>query len=185
MTDQKVVCRVFIPGRARTKGSLKPAHQRGTAGRPCRVWLREDHDESKPWMRDMIAALKRDRAAGPLAESGPCAEPVEIHLFFRFERTPAAGGGYVPSHQTPWPTSMDIGDEDKLRRNVLDALTQSSVLADDRLSVGGMTYKRWCEAGEQPGVTVVTMTAPGVNNVLALEGLCVDQASGALDARYE
>jgi hypothetical protein len=152
-------------------------HRRGVAGGRCKVWLTEDHDTAKPWMRDMIAALQRERLTG----AGPVlsvTEPVEVHLFFRFERGREATSSHPiwPSHDTDWPTAMDIGDEDKLRRNVLDALTQSGVLADDRLSVGGMNYKRWCVAGEQPGVQIVVLTAPSPQTVQNREWTILDRA---------
>lgn len=168
MSEQREVVRLFIPGRSRTKGSLKIIHIRGRAGAKCTTRLTEDHAASKPWMRDMIVAFQRDRLTG----NGPalsCIVPVEIHLFFRFEQGRHDLGHPWPSHDTAWPTAMDIGDEDKLRRSVLDALTQSGVLADDRLSVGGMNYKRWCVAGEQPGVQVVVLTAPDPTFVRDLE----------------
>jgi Holliday junction resolvase RusA-like endonuclease len=177
MSEQREVVRIFIPGRARTKGSLKVIHIRGRAGAKCNAYLTEDHSTSKPWMRDMIVALKRERDG-----SVPCAEPVEVHLFFKFQRgaettSPRRSGNQIwPSHDTDWPTAVDIGDEDKLRRNVLDALTQSGVLADDRLSVGGMNYKRWCVAGEQPGVQIVVLTAPSPDSVELMEKV--------LDARW-
>lgn len=184
MSEQREVVRLFIPGRSRTKGSLKIIHIRGRAGAKCTTRLTEDHAASKPWMRDMIVALTRVRGTAL-----SCIVPVEIHLFFRFAKglEREAGGGLAavwPSHDTAWPTAMDIGDEDKLRRSVLDALTQSGVLADDRLSVGGMNYKRWCVAGEQPGVQVVVLTAPDVSDLLAIEGI-VTMGETALAATYK
>ena len=145
--------RVWVPGRPRTKGSLKPMHKRGTNGARCRVWLTEDGDFSVPWKKRMIdwirASCVCERYAGA----------VEVHAFFRFERE--------DGQDTPWPTGHQYGDEDKLRRNLLDALTQSALLADDALVVGGQTWKRFCrpiadDAGggfEEPGVSFVVLPA--------------------------
>lgn len=162
-----IIARVFVEGRSRTKGSLKPVHIRMGAGK-CKVSLTEDHALATPWKKRMMAALV-NRPAGTGEGWKPYAGAVEIHCFFRFEPEQAAGGGVWPSHETLWPTAPDIGDEDKLRRNVLDALTQAHVIADDALSIGGMNYKRWCVDGEQPGVLIVVRPAPDPAHVLALE----------------
>jgi Holliday junction resolvase RusA-like endonuclease len=145
--------RVWVPGRSRTKGSLKPVHQRGMAGKPCKVWLREDGEYSEGWKRRMIDWI---RAA---CECRQYAGPVEVHAFFRFE--PSAEGPGLTRDQvdTPWPTGRQYGDEDKLRRNLLDALTQSALLADDSLVVGGQTWKRFCREGEEAGVMFVVLPA--------------------------
>ncbi len=167
----RLILQVFVPGRSRTKGSLKPIHIPGRNGRPCKVTLTEDHKHSEPWKKRIMYAAARQldvASAGPepFERLSAYAGPVEVHCFFRFERefavTQVVGGGalpasVIPSHATPWPTAADIGDEDKLRRNVLDALTQAGVIADDRLSIGGANYKRWCEPGEEPGALVVVV----------------------------
>ncbi len=56
---QEFVCRVFVPGRPRTKGSLKPLHVPGRGGRPCKVGLTEDHALSTPWKKRMMLELAR------------------------------------------------------------------------------------------------------------------------------
>jgi len=156
----EVIARLFVAGRPRTKGSLKPIHIRGGKGRPCRVSLTEDHEKSDPWKRTMIKAIRALMADDRSSYAGP----VEVHAFYRFERERSvvqhgsAREAVWPSHDTEWPTAMDIGDEDKLRRNLLDALTQSGLLADDRFVVGGINRKRWCREGEQPGVAFVVTT---------------------------
>lgn len=166
--DAKVVASFFVPGRARTKGSLKPVHIKVAPGR-CRVSLTESGEESTAWKRTMIQAIKKQ-----VAPAEPYADPVQVHSFFRFARTlslraDAKEGEVWPTHNTPWPTADDIGDEDKLRRNLLDALTQSSLIADDDLVIGGSNYKRWCLPGETPGVLVVVREAPRSSDLIALE----------------
>ncbi len=144
--------RVWVPGRPRTKGSLEPVHVRGTAGRPCRVGLRESGRYSVAWKKTIMKF-----AAQAWERRPPLAGAVRIDSEFRFERL------CLPDREMPWPTREQgeyaHGDEDKLRRNVLDALTQAHVLADDSLSVGGMTLKRWCREGEGPGVLVIVSEA--------------------------
>ena len=164
-----IIAKVFVEGRSRTKGSLKPVHIRMGGGR-CKVSLTEDHALATPWKKRMIHALNVARASD-VDRDQAYADAVEIHCFFRFERERAVGGGAWPSHETLWPTAPDIGDEDKLRRNVLDALTQAHVIADDALSIGGANYKRWCVEGEQPGVLIVVHSADAftLDQVLVLE----------------
>lgn len=127
--------------------------------------------------------IKMGRREGRVvrADAAPYAEPVEVHCFFRFDRTQSAAEAAVagevwPSHATEWPTAKSVGDEDTLRRAVLDALVKSGVIKDDSLSVGGMNYKRWCEAGEEQGVLIVVTTPPTPQFVIlseraAMEGL--------------
>lgn len=163
-----IIARVFVEGRSRTKGSLKPVHIRMGAGR-CKVSLTEDHALATPWKKRMISALRAPGANLSVLTALPYSGPVEIHCFFRFAREEAIGGGVWPSHESLWPTAPDIGDEDKLRRNVLDALTQAHVIADDALSIGGMNYKRWCDMDEQPGVQIIVHAAPDPEHIEWLE----------------
>lgn len=155
----EVIARLFVPGRPRTKGHMTPRGNRGGA---------QDRELLHVWMRVLGRSIqtqlgvKLARVGGKVrrVDAEPYAEPVEVHCFFRFsreasQRQAAAHGEIIPSHTTPWPTTIGIGDEDTLRRAVLDALVKSGVIADDRLSVGGMNYKRWCEAGEEQGVLIV------------------------------
>lgn len=138
--------RVWCPGRPRTKGSMKPAHQRGHGGRPCKVWLREDGEFSVAWKKAMIAAVR----AQAVCDRWPGA--VIVDTTFLFDRE---GGD-----DTHWPTGHGYGDVDKLQRNVLDALTQSALLADDALVVGGRSIKRFVMLGESAGVLITVRKAP-------------------------
>ncbi len=181
----ELIAKLFVPGRPRTKGSLKPMHTPGRGGRKCRVGLTEDHALSTPWKNTMVKALRLEQARmsglrRPVAIA--YAEAVEVHAFYRFERQLQGGalaltGDDAPvwqSHDTPWPTAMDIGDEDKLRRNVLDALTQSGLIADDRLVIGGSNWKRWCELGEQSGVQIIVLAEPDVAKVRLAERMMLE-----------
>jgi Holliday junction resolvase RusA-like endonuclease len=142
---------VFCPGRPRTKGSLKPVHVKMGAGR-CRVSLTESGEYATAWKQAMIAAI---RAA---CECVRWPGSVRVDTFFRFERL------CVPDQEMPWPTrekgEYAHGDEDKLRRNALDALTQSGLILDDALVIGGEVWKRWVRDEELPGVLIVVTPAP-------------------------
>jgi len=177
-----VIARVFVAGRPRTKGHMEPVHVRGTQGRPCRFGSAKDRPLAQAWMKTLGRALQDQlgirmgkvdvpgKAVRRIArvDAEPYVGAVEVHCFFRFSREEsrreaAEAGEIIPSHDTPWPTEKSgvggIGDEDTLRRAVLDALTRSGVIKDDSLSVGGMNYKRWCEPGEQAGVLIVVESA--------------------------
>lgn len=157
MTEKQILSesggvRVWCPGRPRTKGSLKPTHVR--LGGRCKVGLREGGEYSVPWKNKMIKAIREQCAVA--AWPGP----VEVHAFFRFEREGEVG--MVDDTEAPrpwdfWPIGRQYGDEDKLRRNLLDALTQSGLLADDSQVVGGQTWKRFVRPGEDAGVEFVVV----------------------------
>lgn len=147
---------VFVPGRPRTKGSLKPVHIRMGAGR-CRVSLTESGQYAAEWKNEMIRAIRAQ--AGELCVRN--AFPVVVDTFFRFEKL------CPPDEALPWPTretgEFAHGDEDKLRRNALDALTQSGLILDDSLVVGGSNGKRWVRDGEKPGVRIFVYRAQDPN----------------------
>lgn len=145
---------VWCPGRPRTKGSLKPIHKRLGNGR-CSVSLTESGEYAVAWKKAMISAIR----AAAVCERYPGA--VRVDTLFLFERLCG------PDHEMPWPTrekgEYAHGDEDKLRRNALDALTQSGLILDDALVIGPMigpqNGKRWVEAGETAGVEIVVYPA--------------------------
>lgn len=187
---QALPVRMFLAGRPRTKGHIQPVHIRGRGGLPCKFGGGKDRPELQAWMKIMGrqiqeqlgVQMKRVRGADgkpktQRMDAAPYLGPVEVHCFFRFEReqrsaAEAEAGEVWESHDTPWPTAISIGDEDTLRRAVLDALVKSGVIADDRWSIGGNNYKRWCEEGEEAGVLVVVKPAldPIYVRVMELEG---------------
>lgn len=161
--------RVWVSGRPRTKGSLGPGHIRGTAGRPCKVWLKESGEYSVVWKKVMIAAIRGE----VMCSRWPL--PVRVDTFFRFERlslSEARGEDAWPVRQTG---EYAHGDEDKLRRNALDALTQSALLADDCQVVGGQNWKRYCRSGEPAGVLIVVTPALDPVDVRELEIACLGE----------
>src|SRR4051812_43484465 len=159
--------RVFVPGRPRTKGSMRPVHVKMSGQGRCRVSLTESGEYSIAWKKTMIAALRAECvcAAWPGA--------VVVDTFFRFD----ASAGQERRREAPrlesgidgaanpdlWPVesagAYAHGDEDKLRRNVLDALTQSGLIADDCLVVGGTTLKQFTQPGEEQGVLIYVRPA--------------------------
>ena len=164
---------VWCAGRPRTKGSLKPVHIRMGAGR-CRVSLTESGEYAIAWKTAMIRAIRE------VCVCERWAEPVRVDTFFRFEKF------CEPDGVLPWPTretgQWAHGDEDKLRRNALDALTQSGLIADDSLVVGGENWKRWADEDEDAGALIVVTPAPpleymGFRELMALKDKALSSAT--------
>lgn len=137
--------RIEVIGRPRTKGSLVPEHKKIAPGK-CRVTLKESGEYSVAWKNEMIRAIRNQCTVNRYPHA------VVVDTFFRFERL------CLPDQAMPWPTrekgEFAHGDEDKLRRNALDALTQSGLIFDDALVIGGTTLKRFARNDEKPGVDI-------------------------------
>jgi hypothetical protein len=153
--DTDVVARFRVTGRPRTKGSMKVITPRGR--KPIMV---EGHQHSAPWrkaVRDAaLAADPRLRFATHLPEK----LPVVVELMFWFARPETGAGTFLP-----WPVLNSgvnaSGDLDKLVRNVLDALKDARVIADDCLVVQVTASKRWAPDYLEPGVNVTVLRAGG------------------------
>jgi Holliday junction resolvase RusA-like endonuclease len=139
----EVIGRFFVAGRPRTKGSLTPQMSRGAGGK-IRVHLVESGEYAVPWKKTMIKEIGRSRILHD-RDGGSYAGPVEVSATFVFAQQLGVGHEAWPSHRTPYPTSIDIGDLDKLLRNLLDALTQSGLIKDDSqvARIGPGTCKVW------------------------------------------
>lgn len=145
------IVRIEVTGRPRTKGSLKPVHVKVGPGK-CRVGLTEDGEFSKPWKEHMMRAI----IAACVVERFP--DAVRVDCDFRFERLASEERrGDLWPIQPPGPTAQ--GDLDKLVRNVYDALTQSGLIKDDCLVIGGHALKRFAQPGETAGVRIVVSPA--------------------------
>ncbi len=151
----------FVTGTPRPKGSLDVQQVRDGAGRLTGRVRAKDSDLSTRWLRTMVLRFKGQ--IGSVAEPYP--GPVMVSAVFWFDRDEygAKTGG------EPYPTGANIGDLDKLVRNVLDALqskTGAGVIADDRQVVELFnTHKRWAPPGGVSGVGVEVLAAldpPGV-----------------------
>lgn len=140
---------VFVAGRPRTKGSLKPVHRKLGPGR-CSVSLTESGQYAVQWKEDMIRAIMAK------CECSRFPYLVTVDLTFLFERL----AGMDDELRAPTRVSGTYahGDVDKLERNALDALTQSGLILDDSLVVGGRKLKRWAVGDERPGVLIEVKT---------------------------
>lgn len=157
---------LFVAGRPRTKGSMTAQVSRGQGGK-LRVHLVESGEYSVAWKRTMIKAIWEQCGITPVRrgskivgfDPAPYEGPVYVDGLFLFERSSGVNDwGVIPSHDTPFPTAQDIGDEDKLRRNLLDALTQSGLIKDDRFVIGvrdaNRNGKQWASRSLGHGVMI-------------------------------
>lgn len=131
MTDIRIV----IDGTAKTKGSLK------SFGRGRMV---EDVIGSKAW-RQTVAWGCRSQYRGPALN-------IAAQVVFEIRVTPPKR---APKTRITWPSTRSSGDVDKLARNLLDALVDGGVLADDARVVDLHGRKRHCRPGEKPGAVIL------------------------------
>jgi Holliday junction resolvase RusA-like endonuclease len=114
------------------------------------VWLTESGKYAVAWKEAMIEVIRAE------CECVRWPGPVFVDTGFLFERAGTQA-------DMPWPIEQRgvyaHGDEDKLRRNVLDALTQSGLILDDSQVVGGHSMKRFCRDGERQGVLITVRPA--------------------------
>lgn len=139
---------LFVQGRPRTKGSLKPI----VDWKKRTVRLVEDHAHSAPWRKDMQRDIVRKIREGviPGEKFEPYSGPIKVTATFYFERN-------GPTAQTlPFPTlnagENANGDLDKLIRNLLDAMEGCGLIANDCMVVDLNVRKRWSPTNLPPGV---------------------------------
>jgi Holliday junction resolvase RusA-like endonuclease len=139
-----------VYGRPRTKGSLN-VYCLKNARHTVRV--EEETKDSSLWRRMVARAAQAHmlETSGGLWNVG---DPVGVRLLFVFPAWIGVGGEVVPSHDTPWPTAITLGDIDKLTRNVLDALTDAHMIEDDRLVVQLQVAKEWADELRPAGVSI-------------------------------
>lgn len=127
---------VWVPGRARTKGSLRPQGRTADG----RVRLVEQVRLSGSWRATVVEVVLRHLGAsfgpdGPVVGWEAYAGPVSVQLAVRFPRPDSA--------DRPYPTARTDGDLDKLQRNVGDALQDARVILDDAQIVEWHAVKSW------------------------------------------
>ena len=174
-----VVGEFFVPGRARTKGSLNPIVSRGPGGKLI-VSMVESVADSKPWRLKIIKTICeqngwalpkiiRQRGKEPryVFDHEPFAGAIEVRFMVRFAREFVVLDGVTTEEwreasSGAWPISIIWGDGDKLERNLWDALTQSGLIEDDRLVVTWEGRKRFCREGQRQGLWCRIIAAPDV-----------------------
>jgi Holliday junction resolvase RusA-like endonuclease len=153
------VSEFFVPGRARTKGSLEPKVTRAKGGVTV-VNMVESVKLSGPWKLKIIDTICREHGWNKprvIRQRGRQARyefdheplfpgPVEVRFEVRFDRE------HREELEALWPILISYGDGDKLERNVWDALTQSGLIVDDRMVVAWAGRKRFVRENEMPGL---------------------------------
>ena len=157
-----------VDGKPRPKGSLKCLGGRSHN-------MVEAVESSKPWKLHMIRTIRHAYGIEPIRDGArvvgwlrggaawqPWEGAVDVQVTFRFlpEYSRAAGkvGEIKPSWDTPWPIADEVGDTDKLCRNLGDALEQSGLISNDRNIVKWAAVKRWCIGNEIPGLVAQVTT---------------------------
>lgn len=143
------VLNFWVPGHPKTKGSLQPRAKRCHCCPACKGYV------GKPQLRDSVASHRWRQLVTYQAEQAikavypparqllfPIAAdvPVGVHLDFFLEVASAIQHG--------------AGDSDKLERNVLDALKDAGVYADDVQVVPLSSNKSIADPLVGPGVRV-------------------------------
>jgi crossover junction endodeoxyribonuclease RusA len=137
MTEVQI--RVEVLGIPKPKGSLKHiGHGR----------LVEQVAGSGTW-RDQVAWACREQYKGE-----PLAEPAVVDFEVRVAAPKSA-----PKTRVTMPATRSSGDVDKHARNILDALVDGGVLADDSRVVDLRARKRHCLPGEAPGAVIQVWAA--------------------------
>jgi Holliday junction resolvase RusA-like endonuclease len=157
----KVLALFRVPGRARTKGSLKAYCRKDRAHT---IRLQEEVEDSKKWRHHFAVHTQRHmrKTWGRLLKhDGPVEVRLLVWLAPDFSKAQgAAPDTVVPSHDTPFPTYIDQGDTDKFARNVDDALKDAGMITDDSRVVTLLVAKRWLPQGQRlPYVEVVVLEA--------------------------
>jgi crossover junction endodeoxyribonuclease RusA len=136
VTDTRV--RILVDGTPKPKGSLKHIGR----GR-----LVEQVAGSSKWREQVAWATRQQHASEPL--TGPAAVQFEVRV------TPPKS---APKRRTTLPITRSSGDLDKHARNILDALVDGGVLADDSQVVELHGRKRHCLPGELAGAAIEVWT---------------------------
>lgn len=149
---------VWVPSRARTKGSLRVRGYRANGS----AILAEQVRGSKAWREQVVETVLRQLGAtftpdGPEVCWSPYVGPVAVRLLVWLPR-PASGRGLTSA----FPDQLRDGDLDKYQRNAGDALTDTRVIADDGQIVHWDPWKLWADpsSGRHPGAWIEVAPVP-------------------------
>lgn len=133
---------VVVNGIPRPGGSKTPGRTRSG-----KLFVRDANPLTAVW-REAVSKAAREQYQGELLKG-----PILMFFEFRFPRPKAhyrANGQLKPNAET-W--HINVPDLTKIIRSTEDALT-GIVLKDDRYVCTRTESKRYCEPGEEPGVTL-------------------------------
>lgn len=145
---------VFVPGKPVPKGSLERSRYGKT------YWPKHATD----WCDTMATACQADYRQRHGASWPPRSGPVGVSVSFGFQRpashaTASRRGlrvGRAPKGM-PECTNHQLGDLDKLARNVLDALVNGKVIVDDSHVTTLVATKYYVDAPEVGGVQITVI----------------------------
>ncbi len=153
-----------VPGiQPRPKGSLAG---RCLKDRKHTVVYREQVAESKKYRAAVMLACKTEMTRSDW-RCGTWGEAVEVRAKFYLARNHVIKDGkrvdaFWPSHDTVLPIAHDIGDLDKMCRNVGDALTDSGLIADDSLITKWLNPEKLWAPDNVPITFIEVWTANGL-----------------------
>lgn len=150
---------LWVAGWPRTKGSMKCLGARSPGGKHILV---EQVTLSKPWRTHVQNEIVREVRRSVVGKWTAYEGAVLVDAVFYYER-PATGVGVKLPYPTIAAGENANGDEDKLRRNILDSLQGCGLIGNDCMVVGhslaGVT-KRWAIPGGGSGVQIIVQEAP-------------------------
>lgn len=144
---------LHVPGRPRPKGSLKNTCRKD---RKHTIRSEEQVKGSKAW-KEYVAAYVQRWALQQYGRHLQVELPVELRVVYFFDRT------REDRPKELYPVAMEIGDLDKLDRNIGDALVSSGLIKDDQYIVRIESRKMW---GKAAGAQITLMQAPDPDDVL-------------------
>lgn len=127
-----------IPGRPRTKGSMRHVGK----GR-----MIESNPHSTTWRQDVRAAAMENGCV-PTGD----AYDVAVFCWFKRPKNHFTSKGELSKKATTYPKG-NVGDPDKIARNVLDALT-GIVWHDDCQVCNVQCYKMWADDANVESTTI-------------------------------
>lgn len=135
---------IHVDGIAQPQGSKKVIPNRHT-GKPIMI---DTNPKTRQWRSSVVKAIKAVTGGKQLFDGAVCVDiayalprPKKHYGTGRNAGTPK---GSSPIHHTEKP------DKDKLDRAIYDALTESGIIKDDKVIVGGSSWKRW-SLDREPG----------------------------------
>lgn len=151
---------IKVYGDPEPKGSLKCIGARGQR----KHVLVEDNAGSDPWRAKIAGQARRW-----IKEKADKQQPVAVDVTYSLARPGGHYGtgrnaGAVKLSAPVYPSQKGTGDEDKLRRLVLDALQDAGVLKDDAQVIGGENWKHFHDAhpGARPAERYDVLDRPGL-----------------------
>jgi|GEM_PF-2739363 len=137
----RILVRVLVEGRARTKGSMVAKQRRVIVGGQSlgvgHARLTESTAGSKEWRAEVAWEVRKK-----IRSARPYEGPVLVSIL-----------AFLPqpkSNRDPFPTAMRTGDTDKIARNVFDALVDGGAIKDDAQVVGHACFKAWADDPTRP-----------------------------------